>query len=140
MESSDLTPEEKSALIFMHYNPGSSKDSKLTTRLKNFQDGALLKLSQQYGIPSGWSPQLNSSIYNGVLYGNFQVNLQVEFNKSASNLSEVEIEQLKTPFKTSMWQAFHQKLKNWLNTLLRLLPHRLNYKMDFQFFGNLMQV
>lgn len=111
VESSDLTPEEKSALIFMHYNPGSSKDSKLTTRLKNFQDGALLKLSQQYGIPSGWSPQLNSSIYNGVLYGNFQVNLQVEFNKSASNLSEVEIEQLKNAIQNIDVASIPPKIK-----------------------------
>ncbi|QLH36292.1 MAG: hypothetical protein HWD61_09255 [Parachlamydiaceae bacterium] len=86
----------------MHFNPGTpipGGDGKLAAKLKSLQEGALKQISQQYGVPPGWTPQLNSSIYNGVLNDNFQVNLQVEYNKTASGLSEVEGEQLKMPFK-----------------------------------------
>lgn len=97
LNQANLTPDQKAAIRFAHYNPGSpgTSDAKVLALLKNLENGAMAQTSKEYGLPKNWKPTLNSQIYNGTLQANFEVNLQVAFNSVTEGLSDEDISAIK---------------------------------------------
>lgn len=89
-----LTPDQKTALIFAHYNPNTpipNADPQIMAMLPGFEATALQSIQQQFGVPPGFQPTLNSNVYNGGLKGDFQVNLQLALNDATANMSQDDI-------------------------------------------------
>ena len=92
-----LNADQKAALIYQHYNPVPTVPGVNQKTLETFQKAALQNVAKEFGIPPGWTPELNSQIYNAGLTGGFKVNLQMNLDDYASsnNLSEAQLSALK---------------------------------------------
>lgn len=97
LSEAKLTPQQKATLKFMHYNPDTKlpTDPLLQPMLKGFEDAAMAQTSQEFELPGGWKPDLNSKIYNGVIGGNLKVNVQLAFNKITNGMSGDDISAVK---------------------------------------------
>lgn len=92
-----LSPDEKAALIYQHYNPSPTVPGVNQKALQQFEKAALQTITKQNGIPPGWSPALNNEMYNAALNGGFQVNLQMNLDdySSSNHLTDQQIASLK---------------------------------------------
>lgn len=116
-----LSPEDKAALIYQHYNPSPALKGVDQNKLKQLQNAALKQTSQKFSTPAGWKPPLNNAMYNGALKGSFQVNLKLNLDEYAgqNNLNATElaalkkaIENIKDPSIPSALKAIAQQIIN----------------------------
>ncbi len=103
VNNSNLSADQKATLLFIYYNPSyplPTNDPNITALLAmmpNFTTEAQQQMSQNFGVPPGYTPQPNNQMYNASLNSSFSVNLQMELNNyaSANNLTDDQIAEIK---------------------------------------------
>lgn len=144
----NLTKEQVNQLRFAHNNPGTASPE-IQKMLENLEKAAIQVLRQQFGLPAGWKPQVNSKEFNA--------NVEVAYDKAFENALQNQIPPLteaqkgmlrfmhynpgaKFPGSEEMQQMLHTMELSTLNALKSSLglPQGFTISPATQYFSNLL--